>query len=175
MPWSGIFLLAKDFMQQIAGAAKPVRKRNTNLRNPQDLPPILHNGRSFMTHSALTNRESAITSFTRRQIILITALVVIATALGLYHIQYLFTGFIALVTAFYFLDLMFNFFLVSRSLSRNTEIVITPEQLSLERSAYPKYTILCPLYDEANVLSQFVDAMMKLDYPKKNLQILLLL
>src|SRR5260370_42346526 len=36
------------------------------------------------------------------------------------------------------------------------------------------YTILCPLYREAQVVPQFVQAMLALDYPPEKLQILFL-
>jgi cellulose synthase/poly-beta-1,6-N-acetylglucosamine synthase-like glycosyltransferase len=39
---------------------------------------------------------------------------------------------------------------------------------------WPTYTILCPLYKEAPVVAQFVQAIKQIDYPVENLQILLL-
>ena len=46
--------------------------------------------------------------------------------------------------------------------------------LALARAEWPSYTILCPLYKEAQVVPQFVQAMMRLSYPTHKLQILLL-
>lgn len=39
---------------------------------------------------------------------------------------------------------------------------------------WPTYTILCPLYREASVVSELIAALQQLDYPKQALQILLL-
>lgn len=41
-------------------------------------------------------------------------------------------------------------------------------------TAWPTYTILCPIYREANVVADLVAALDRLDYPKNQLQVLLL-
>ena len=46
---------------------------------------------------------------------------------------------------------------------------------ALQDADWPAYTILCPLYQEAKVVPQFVQAMQDLSYPTDKLQILLLL
>lgn len=46
--------------------------------------------------------------------------------------------------------------------------------LALNNADWPSYTILCPLYKEAQVVPQFVQAMRRLSYPTHKLQILLL-
>lgn len=46
--------------------------------------------------------------------------------------------------------------------------------IDLKDSELPKYTILIPVYKEAAVMPELVEAMSKLDYPKKKLQILIL-
>lgn len=81
---------------------------------------------------------------------------------------------LALMTAVYFLDLLFNVFLVIQSLVYDPQISVTNEELALPRD-WPSYTIFCPLYKEYEVLPQFVKAMSSLDYPKDKLQIMLLL
>lgn len=75
----------------------------------------------------------------------------------------------------YFADLLFNLFLIHKSYSRRPEITIETEEISDTRKKWPTYTILCPLYNEADVLPQFVHAMSSLNYPKNKLQIILLL
>jgi cellulose synthase/poly-beta-1,6-N-acetylglucosamine synthase-like glycosyltransferase len=43
-----------------------------------------------------------------------------------------------------------------------------------EPPLWPTYTILCPLYREANVVADLVGALRRLDYPQQSLQIILL-
>lgn len=83
---------------------------------------------------------------------------------------------LALVTLIYFLDVLFSMFLVYRSFSRDVEFKITRDEIeTMPDSAWPSYTVFCPLYKEASVLGQFVEAMNRLEYPRDRLQILLLL
>jgi len=82
-------------------------------------------------------------------------------------------GFLTLV---YFLDVLFNLFLIYRSFARQPEISIAGKDLLLiPDSVWPRYTILCPLYKEWKVVPQFIKAISTLDYPKDRLQVLLLL
>jgi cellulose synthase/poly-beta-1,6-N-acetylglucosamine synthase-like glycosyltransferase len=82
---------------------------------------------------------------------------------------------IAAVTVFYFSDLLFYFFLSVWVLEQPTEEKIEDETVhALAEADWPRYTILCPLYHESNVVPQFVLAMKSLDYPADKLQILLL-
>src|SRR5947209_9388248 len=58
---------------------------------------------------------------------------------------------------------------------RSTEEEIDDEIVTaLGNANWPEYTILCPLYREAEVVPQFVQAMLALDYPPEKLQILFL-
>ncbi|MDR3643270.1 MAG: glycosyltransferase [Candidatus Doudnabacteria bacterium] len=83
---------------------------------------------------------------------------------------------IALLMILYFIDLIFNLFLIFRSFSYRPEIVSDSTELNnLDDAALPVYTVFCPLYRESAVLPQFIRAMGSLDYPKDKLQILLLL
>jgi cellulose synthase/poly-beta-1,6-N-acetylglucosamine synthase-like glycosyltransferase len=84
--------------------------------------------------------------------------------------------FIGLATYFYFADVFFNLFIVSKSIHQDQEITFTDSQVSsLKNQELPRYTIFCPLYKEAHVLPQFVSAIQKMDYPKDKLQVMLLL
>ncbi|HBE27105.1 MAG TPA: glycosyl transferase [Ktedonobacter sp.] len=82
---------------------------------------------------------------------------------------------IATVTLFYIGDLLFYFFLSMRVLEQSTQEQIDDEVVhALADADWPRYTILCPLYHEADVVPQFVWAMQAFDYPTDKLQILLL-
>src|SRR6185437_2445894 len=56
------------------------------------------------------------------------------------------------------------------------EITATEEEIkSLKEKNLPVYSILCPLYKEAHVIPQFLEAIKKMDYPKEKLDVMLLL
>lgn len=81
---------------------------------------------------------------------------------------------ISILTVLYFMDLAFNLSIIFTSSMSPTEIVVPKDEL-VARKSWPRYTIFCPLYKEADVLPQFVKAMEDLDYPKDKLEILLIL
>lgn len=81
---------------------------------------------------------------------------------------------IALLSVLYFCDMIFNLFLILRSIRDNAEYKVILSQYQ-NRQEWPTYTVFCPLYKESAVLNQFVDAMNNLDYPKEKLRIMLLL
>lgn len=137
---------------------------------------IVHKGKTFTTHSTLHHTQSAITTFTLRQKLFALVLFLLvgcgfvvsplATAVVL----------VGVMTAVYCVDVLFNFFIVMRSLRTSVEIVATTEVLStIDESKLPVYSVLCPLYKEAAVLPQFIEAMDRLDWPKEKLEVLLLL
>jgi cellulose synthase/poly-beta-1,6-N-acetylglucosamine synthase-like glycosyltransferase len=82
----------------------------------------------------------------------------------------------AVVITFYILQSIYKFFLVWRSLGRQAEVQVTPEDLHAVPDAdLPSYTILIPLFREAEVLGKLVHGLSELDYPVEKLQIMLLL
>jgi cellulose synthase/poly-beta-1,6-N-acetylglucosamine synthase-like glycosyltransferase len=83
---------------------------------------------------------------------------------------------VAVLTAVYFIDALFNLFLVMKSLKVPPEMSSTEEELrALDETTLPVYSVLCPLYKEAHMLPTFVTAMQALDWPKAKLDVLLLL
>lgn len=78
--------------------------------------------------------------------------------------------------AFYLVHAAYKFYLVWLSLDRAAAVEVTQEQLAALRDTdLPSYTVLVPMYREAGVLAQLVDALKRLDYPPDKLEILLLL
>lgn len=137
---------------------------------------IAHSRQRFITHTTLHHHTSALRTFMPWQRNLIWALLLII-AFGLV-VDPLFTGvtIICILSAIYFIDTVFNFFLVMKSLKTPPEIISTPEELAqISEETLPVYSILCPLYKEAHMLPTFVDAMQNLDWPKNKLNVLLLL
>src|SRR5947209_67737 len=85
------------------------------------------------------------------------------------------TAVIAVVTVFYLSDLLLSFWLCVRTLGRPSRVSIDNAVVrALVYADWPRYTVLCPLYREAAVVPQFVQAMQALDYPAEKLQILFL-
>ncbi|MGI9406468.1 MAG: glycosyltransferase, partial [Hyphomicrobiaceae bacterium] len=62
--------------------------------------------------------------------------------------------------------------IVSLVLTRKRE---TGQIASTPDDALPTYTVLVPLYEEANMAQQIVEALLRLDYPAEKLEILILL
>ena len=133
-------------------------------------------GMEFINYTDLPMRESAFRSLTfyQRAFLLFLAGVLLAGLLISWHTTLVVL--ISLLTILYFIDLAFNFFLVYRSYFREPEIEVKQKALeAINEYDWPSYTILCPLYKESAVLSQFINAISKLSYPKHKLQVLLLL
>ncbi len=137
---------------------------------------IAHNRQRFVTHTTLHHHISALRTFAPWQRNLIWA-VVLTIGAGLI-IRPLETGItvVAVLTIIYFIDAMFNLFLVMKSLKTPPELSSTVEELAaIDEATLPVYSVLCPLYKEAHMLPTFVSAMQGLDWPKNKLDVLLLL
>jgi len=137
---------------------------------------VVHRRKRFITHTQLPHHLSALETlhFWQKVFLLLVALVI---GWGLY-VSPLTTAIVlvGILTTVYFVDVLFNLFLVLKSLHFPPEIKFSPEQLGrLKSDKLPMYTILCPLYREAHVLPQFLQAIADLDWPKNRLEVLLLL
>lgn len=86
-----------------------------------------------------------------------------------------------IVTMTGIIELYLGLILLNLVISLSTFLHSPEEQIdeaiihALQDADWPPYTILCPLYQEAKVVPQFVQAMQDLSYPTDKLQILLLL
>ena len=104
--------------------------------------------------------------------LLIGVVVIIALATNL---TLTLTLIMAIVTSFYFANLLITLYLSFQIFDHTSEIQIPDEIVHLLTDVeWPRYTILCPLYKEAAVVEQFANAMQQLDYPTDQLQILFL-
>ncbi len=137
---------------------------------------IAHNRQRFVTHTTLHHHISALRTFAPWQRNLIWG-VFFFILIGLI-VSPLHTGIliVAILTAIYFIDALFNLFLVMKSLKTPPELSSTDEELvAIDEQLLPVYSVLCPLYKEAHMLPTFVAAMQALDWPKTKLDVLLLL
>ncbi len=135
-----------------------------------------HKGTDYITHSSLPHSSSAIITLTKTQQLFI-AVLLLAFLFGLVRdIRLTFTIIVAFLSFLYFADVLFNLWLVLKSLYFPPEIVVGETEItSLQNKDLPVYTILCPLYREAHVIPQFIDSINRLDWPKNRLDVKLLL
>lgn len=138
---------------------------------------VVYKNHRFLTHSTLPLEKSAFKTFHPLQklwiLCLILALVDSVISFGAMLTA---IGLVAILTVIYFTDVLFNAYLITRSLRSKPEIDFTQEEIdSIYDEKLPIYTILCPLYKEGEVLPQFVEAIKNLDWPKDKLEVLLLL
>ena len=82
----------------------------------------------------------------------------------------------ALSTVFYITFSSYKFYLVYRALSNNMEVEVNEAELqALDDRNLPIYTILVPVYKEAEVLPELLGALKKLEYPTTKLDIQVLM
>lgn len=137
---------------------------------------LAYRGKRFITHTTLGVRVSAFRTLVLWQKVAFLC-IGIAVVGGLLFAP-LSTGIVlvAIISAIYFFDALFNLYLVRRSLTTAPSIQFTSSELAaITEESLPIYSILCPLYREANVVADFLRALERLDWPKEKLDVLLLL
>jgi len=120
------------------------------------------------------HKQSAKKILNATEAFVLCALLLSLTILFLFNWHAALVLVVSTLTILYFLDLAFNLSIIFTSSFASTEIAISKEEIDAKKS-WPRYTIFCPLYKEADVLPQFITAMNNLDYPKDELEILLIL
>lgn len=137
--------------------------------------PMTFHGTTVNTFTPLKRVQSAMQTFTRGQTITLTLLAVL-WLVGLFVAPLLtLVVSLAAVVVIYLRNMIQTFALVTQMLDASPDEEIDDAIVHALRNApWPRYTILCPLYKEAEVVPQFVRAMAALDYPANRLQILLL-
>ena len=138
---------------------------------------VCYRKKQFITHSTLPLHKSALVTFTHWQKFIVLLLFLLVGTSGIYlGAKQTAIGLVGLLTSIYFADVLFNAFLITRSLKSKPEISFTGDELNaINDQRLPTYTILCPLYKEARVLRQFAQGIEDLNWPKDKLEVLLLL
>src|SRR5258708_29408596 len=107
----------------------------------------------YVTHTTLSNNKSALETFTLWQK---TAGVFLCGVVifGLFYKTLLTAQIIIGVLSFiYFVDVLFNLFIIAKSLLHAEEVSSSKEELErLNEKTFPIYSILCPLYKEAHIV-----------------------
>jgi cellulose synthase/poly-beta-1,6-N-acetylglucosamine synthase-like glycosyltransferase len=84
-------------------------------------------------------------------------------------------AFVGLASLFYTAASFYKFWLMYSALGHEYEVGVSAEEVrELDERGLPRYTILVPLYREANVVPRLVKAIEALDYPKTKLDVRLL-
>lgn len=166
---------------EIASSAVKLRFRNGKIYNvfgESDLigSGVVYKGKKFITHTNLVNEKSAIKTFYKWQKITLAILVGVGLMSVVFFPLQTAKFLLSILTLIYFADLIFSTYLLIKSLHFPPEIDISEEEIDkINDDKLPVYSILCPLYKEANVLPEFVEAINKIDWPKDKLDVLLLL
>ncbi len=165
----------------IAKIKKPSKKSPTILIPASDNismrgAGVRYKKKQYITHSTLPSSLSAIRTFDLPQkTFIVLSVMFMVLGLGLTPVLSL-KILVSLVSVLYFADVIFNLAVVLRSMHRPGEITFDQSALdSIDESTLPIYSVLCPLYKEAHIFPQFLEALGKLDYPKDKLDVLLLL
>lgn len=156
---------------------KPVHPVNIREMNSSSMAGagMRYKKTKYQTHTSLHHTASALKTFHHNHLIIL-GFVGLWILIGLYYNPLLtLLAIIAVLSFVYFVDVIFNLYLVWRSLNYSKEIVYDDRELKeINDKDLPVYSILCPLYKEAHVLPQFVKAISKLKWPKEKLDIILL-
>ncbi|MCL4535472.1 MAG: glycosyltransferase [Bacteroidetes bacterium] len=120
--------------------------------------------------------ESASRVLTSRQKVLLLGFLAVSILLmALKPVSYL-TVLISLSTLFYVSFSSYKFYLIYKALSHSLEIPLLPEEIAtLDDRDLPVYTVLVPVYREAEVLPTLIQAIDNMDYPKTKLDVQILL
>jgi cellulose synthase/poly-beta-1,6-N-acetylglucosamine synthase-like glycosyltransferase len=169
----------KDYADWLAKQAKyDILNDNTQEINDyiQEATKVVKVGEKEVTMFApFRPKHSALQTFTARQVVALCVIGLLwMIGLLVFRLEML-TAVIAAITVLYFCTLVLNVSLAIRSFRNSPEERISDDIVhALKNANWPLYTILCPLYREVQVVPQFVQAMLALDYPPENLQILFL-
>src|SRR5256885_7293056 len=162
--------LAADAERTASHSSEDIRKY-TN----ESLNPVTFNGaetRTFAPFRQILSARQTLTSGQSRFLLAFGLLWLLG--LILFGVQILVITFAGIIV-FYLSALLVNFILSTKALARSPEEQISDEVVkALVDARWPRYTVLCPLYREAAIAPQFVQAMQALDYPTDKLEILLL-
>jgi cellulose synthase/poly-beta-1,6-N-acetylglucosamine synthase-like glycosyltransferase/putative flippase GtrA len=155
----------------VGGDTPPAQQRSARALQPRGKSVPRGLEAAPITALAYSARVTA-TPFQRRVVIGLAVVMVIVLAAALLGFNGPLLVVLGLVTALYFVDLLFCAYLVTDAMRRKNRATDTGTR---QLESWPMYTVLCPMYRETAVLPQFVAAMTRLDYPAESLQVLLLL
>lgn len=137
---------------------------------------IGYKNKKYITHTILDHKESALKTWSSSQIFILVPLIYFLLATAFYDFLLEVRIIVTLLSILYFIDAVFNLYLILKSIKKPIEVSFSEKRLrEIDENKLPIYSILCPLYKEANVLPQFLDAIAKMDWPLEKLDVMLLI
>jgi len=137
---------------------------------------IIHKGAKYITHTHLPVANSAIRVLEYQQSLTLIAVIGIVVLGLILNAKTTAITIMAVLSAIYFADILFSLYTLLKSLHFPPEVDIPDEKIkALKDSELPVYSIMAPLYKEANVLPHFLESIDKIDWPKDKLDVMLLL
>lgn len=131
---------------------------------------------TFNEHWRNAGPDGACVVLTRSQVCRYAAYASLLVLFTLWDYKVAFTVITFAVCGFYFAAVSYKALCVLLSLLKRPEIRVAPEELrAIPDDALPTYTILVPLYKEANVVGGIVRALGALGYPPEKLDVKLLI
>jgi len=120
--------------------------------------------------------ESAYTVFTKGQFMVFAAAILITLVLLILYPLPTLVALNLLINIGFFVFITFKFAVsIAGALTEKWKPVTEEEVAALTDSELPRYTILVPVYKEANVIGLLMENLANLDYPKEKLEILVLI
>lgn len=137
---------------------------------------VVFKGKRLITHTTLDSKQSALETFTTKQVLFIISVIICLIVGVLLNALLTATVVVAILSAIYFIDVLFNLYVILKSLHHPPELRFPLSSIrKIDNSLLPVYSILCPLYKEAHILPQFIKSIQSLNWPKDKLDVLLLL
>ncbi len=129
----------------------------------------------IQTFTPFRYKYSALQTITHKQVVFVIALALIWITLMIVNWKITLAWTISLITLGYMTHLVLDVTVAIGAIRNPGEEHIDENMIeALKDADWPPYTILCPLYKEAQVVPQFVKSMRSIDYPADKLQILFL-
>lgn len=114
--------------------------------------------------------------FSRGQKIVGGTTLVVVAALAVFWPEHVVTGIIALVSLVFLAGTSFKFIVSMRGARFDVvERISDAEVRALDDRDLPVYTVLVPVFREANIVAQLIDNLGGLDYPTEKLEVLILI
>ena len=130
---------------------------------------------SIQTFAPFRYKYSALQTITLKQRVILIALALAWLAALAWNWRATLAATITAITLGYLGHLILDGYMSLSSTRHSAEEHIDEEIIeALSDADWPPYTILCPLYKEAQIVPQFVNAIRLMDYPADKLQILFL-
>ena len=129
----------------------------------------------IQTFTPFRYKYSALQTITSKQVAVVTVLALCWITLMVVNWKVTLAWTISMITLGYMSHLVLDVILAIGAIRNPGEEHIDEAMIeALKDADWPPYTILCPLYKEAQVVPQFVKSMRAIDYPADKLQILFL-